>query len=124
MYEKRSKNRIFKSNFIFEILQIPLSTNIPMGELERALQMSAEEFEQTYRIPKPHPSDPVIFFCKGGVRASEANDFARSSEHNSLSFSLSHTHTHTHTDSLSIFFPSLSLLPLSHTHTLVKMSLL
>jgi hypothetical protein len=48
-----------------------------MPELEKALRMSADDFEQTYHTVKPHPTDPVIFFCKGGVRASEANDFAR-----------------------------------------------
>ena len=48
-----------------------------MSELEKAFRLSAEEFEQTYRIPKPEPDDPVVFFCKGGVRAAEANDFIR-----------------------------------------------
>jgi 3-mercaptopyruvate sulfurtransferase SseA len=48
-----------------------------MPQLEKALSLSAEEFERTYRIAKPKPADPVIFFCKGGVRASEANDFIR-----------------------------------------------
>ena len=32
--------------------------------------------------------DPVVFFCKGGVRASEANDFARYTEPSVVSIDL------------------------------------
>ena len=58
-------------------LQIPKATNIPMADLEKALRMTAQDFEQHYRIAKPRPTDPVIFLCKGGVRAAEANDVTR-----------------------------------------------
>jgi hypothetical protein len=39
--------------------------------------MPDEEFVQKYNVSKPKVSDPVIFFCKAGIRASEANDFTR-----------------------------------------------
>lgn len=43
-----------------------------MGELEKALQISDDEFEKLYSIPKPKIDDELVFSCRGGKRSAQA----------------------------------------------------
>ncbi|XP_066301814.1 cartilage acidic protein 1-like [Branchiostoma lanceolatum] len=57
---------------------IPGTVNIPMRQLESALQMSDEAFEQRFGVAKPQPdSDSVVFTCRTGGRARRAQRLAR-----------------------------------------------
>ncbi|XP_003769360.1 thiosulfate sulfurtransferase/rhodanese-like domain-containing protein 3 isoform X2 [Sarcophilus harrisii] len=70
-----------KSNFLidvrepWEILQcgqIPGSLNIPLGEIDQALQMNSEDFKEKYNQDMPSKSDNLVFCCLGGVRSKKA----------------------------------------------------
>jgi len=39
--------------------------------------MDKAQFEKKYGITKPGRADPVIFFCRKGIRAKEGSDFIR-----------------------------------------------
>lgn len=51
---------------------LPDSINIPLGELERALKASDDDFEKLYSIPKPQIDDQLVFSCRGGKRSAQA----------------------------------------------------
>ncbi|KAH9586302.1 Rhodanese-like domain [Trypanosoma melophagium] len=55
---------------------IPLSINVPLGVLEKALEREQEYFLQHFDAPKPPPGDTLIVFCKAGSRAAKASDVA------------------------------------------------
>lgn len=59
-----------------EFGQIPTSFNIPVGEVEKALQLSEDKFKTLYGHPKPKPNDYVIFHCKLGRRSQTASEAA------------------------------------------------
>lgn len=40
-------------------------------------RMDNVRFEEKYGISKPARADPVIFFCRKGIRAKEGSDFIR-----------------------------------------------
>ncbi|CAK1545931.1 unnamed protein product [Leptosia nina] len=56
--------------------KIPSSMNIPLGNLRDALSMSEADFKKQYLREKPTQSTDIIFYCKSGVRASNARDQA------------------------------------------------
>ncbi|XP_078572779.1 cartilage acidic protein 1-like [Branchiostoma floridae x Branchiostoma japonicum] len=57
---------------------IPLAVNIPMSQLESALLMSAEVFQQRFGVPKPRlDADNIVFTCRTGRRARRAQRLAR-----------------------------------------------
>ncbi|KAJ1913036.1 Thiosulfate sulfurtransferase/rhodanese-like domain-containing protein 3, partial [Tieghemiomyces parasiticus] len=56
---------------------IPTSEAIPVGEVADALQLSADRFHARYGFTKPQPSEPVIFYCRSGVRAGAAVEAAQ-----------------------------------------------
>lgn len=45
---------------------------VAVGELTDALNLSEEQFEQTYGRPKPTKSTQIIFYCQIGVRSGKA----------------------------------------------------
>ncbi|KAG5485578.1 hypothetical protein LSCM1_07667 [Leishmania martiniquensis] len=51
---------------------IPTSVNVPLDQLEAALQLTADEFKDKYRAPKPEVSDHIVTYCLRGGRAEKA----------------------------------------------------
>lgn len=56
---------------------IPASVNLPLSNLEKALDMDGSDFMRAYGFRKPAKSMPLIFFCKAGVRSSSAVSLAK-----------------------------------------------
>ncbi|KAM5124900.1 thiosulfate:glutathione sulfurtransferase-like [Mantella aurantiaca] len=57
--------------------RIPNSVNIPVTEVEAALQMDPDAFKQKYNVEKPKlDDDNVIFHCQLGRRGQRATDIA------------------------------------------------
>ncbi|KAI8492182.1 hypothetical protein Bbelb_300790 [Branchiostoma belcheri] len=57
---------------------IPGAVNIPMHQLESALRMSDQAFQQRFGVTMPQPdADNVVFACRTGVRARRAQRLAR-----------------------------------------------
>ncbi|XP_029791642.1 thiosulfate:glutathione sulfurtransferase isoform X1 [Suricata suricatta] len=57
---------------------IPGALNIPVSELESALQMEPAAFQALYSAEKPKREDEnLIFFCQVGKRGSQATQLAR-----------------------------------------------
>lgn len=56
--------------------QIPTSINIPLGEVEKALQLPEDKFKAQYGHSKPKPEDYVIFHCRLGRRSQTASETA------------------------------------------------
>ncbi|XP_063460419.1 thiosulfate:glutathione sulfurtransferase isoform X2 [Pan paniscus] len=58
---------------------IPGALNIPVSELESALQMEPAAFQALYSAEKPKLEDEhLIFFCQMGKRGLQATQLARS----------------------------------------------
>uniref|UniRef100_T1H627 Sulfurtransferase n=1 Tax=Megaselia scalaris TaxID=36166 RepID=T1H627_MEGSC len=53
--------------------QIPTSINIPLGEVEKALNFQ-KKFKAQYGHSKPKPEDYVIFHCRLGRRSQTASE--------------------------------------------------
>nr|XP_020477240.1 thiosulfate sulfurtransferase/rhodanese-like domain-containing protein 3 isoform X2 [Monopterus albus]XP_020477241.1 thiosulfate sulfurtransferase/rhodanese-like domain-containing protein 3 isoform X2 [Monopterus albus] len=53
---------------------IPGSINIPLGQVNSALQLGPEEFREKYGCEMPQQTDNIVFTCLAGVRAKEAFD--------------------------------------------------
>ncbi|CAJ1006175.1 putative Rhodanese-like domain containing protein [Leishmania naiffi] len=58
---------------------IAASVNIPLDQLESALQLTTDEFKEKYKAPKPETSDHVVTYCLRGMRAESAAALLRSS---------------------------------------------
>uniref|UniRef100_I3NB25 Thiosulfate sulfurtransferase like domain containing 1 n=2 Tax=Ictidomys tridecemlineatus TaxID=43179 RepID=I3NB25_ICTTR len=57
---------------------IPGAVNIPVSELESALQMEPAAFKALYRTEKPKQEDEnLVFFCQMGKRGFQATQLAR-----------------------------------------------
>uniref|UniRef100_A0A2K5CJR1 Thiosulfate sulfurtransferase like domain containing 1 n=1 Tax=Aotus nancymaae TaxID=37293 RepID=A0A2K5CJR1_AOTNA len=57
---------------------IPGALNIPVSELESALQMEPAAFQALYSSEKPKLEDEhLVFFCKMGKRGLQATQLAR-----------------------------------------------
>uniref|UniRef100_A0A8C9PZA7 Rhodanese domain-containing protein n=2 Tax=Spermophilus dauricus TaxID=99837 RepID=A0A8C9PZA7_SPEDA len=57
---------------------IPGAINIPVSELESALQMEPAAFKALYRTEKPKQEDEnLVFFCQMGKRGFQATQLAR-----------------------------------------------
>ncbi|CAI9611595.1 unnamed protein product [Staurois parvus] len=60
-----------------QIGRIPTAVNIPVAEVEGALQMDAVAFKQKYNVEKPKPEDDnLIFHCQLGRRGERATNIA------------------------------------------------
>ncbi|CAH1735990.1 rhodanese domain-containing protein CG4456-like [Aphis gossypii] len=56
---------------------LPNSINVPLGELENDLNLSAEVFEKKYQVPKPDKdSSEIVFSCARGNRSRRAAEIA------------------------------------------------
>lgn len=55
---------------------IPGAINIPIKSNPDALFLPEEEFEDRFGFVKPPQNIEVIFYCKSGVRANSAAQFA------------------------------------------------
>ncbi|XP_008578455.1 PREDICTED: thiosulfate sulfurtransferase/rhodanese-like domain-containing protein 1 isoform X1 [Galeopterus variegatus] len=57
---------------------IPGALNIPVSELESALQMEPAAFKALYSAEKPEPEDEnLVFFCQMGKRGFQATQLAQ-----------------------------------------------
>ncbi|KAM7382480.1 hypothetical protein PAMP_002207 [Pampus punctatissimus] len=57
---------------------IPGSINVPLGQVNTALQLDAEEFKEKYGGEMPRGTDNIVFTCLAGVRSKNALDTATS----------------------------------------------
>jgi thiosulfate:glutathione sulfurtransferase len=67
---------------------IPTAINIPVNVVQEVLgnDVSPEEFEETYGIPKPRPADHSLwFYCQHGMRSAAAAEVAESLGYHSVS---------------------------------------
>jgi len=55
---------------------IPSAKLIPLGQVHEALEMDGEDFEDEYGWAKPAGDSLVVFYCKSGVRSSNAQAIA------------------------------------------------
>lgn len=60
----------------FSAGHIPTSRNVPLSGLEGALSMAPAAFRATFGFERPSIRDPVVFYCKAGVRSSTASRIA------------------------------------------------
>ncbi|GAA5859350.1 hypothetical protein JCM1840_004575 [Sporobolomyces johnsonii] len=56
---------------------IPSSVNLPLSTFEKSLAMDEGDFTRTYGFHKPQKNQPMIFYCRAGVRAETAADLAK-----------------------------------------------
>lgn len=57
---------------------IPGSINVPLGQVNTALQLAPEEFNEKYGGKMPQHTDNVVFTCLAGIRSKTALDTATS----------------------------------------------
>uniref|UniRef100_A0AAV2MB56 Sulfurtransferase n=1 Tax=Knipowitschia caucasica TaxID=637954 RepID=A0AAV2MB56_KNICA len=55
---------------------IPGSINVPLGQINTALRLDADEFKEKYGEEMPLPTDSIVFTCLAGVRSKTALDTA------------------------------------------------
>ena len=55
---------------------IPTAKNIPLGEVEEALELEEPVFQKKYGFVKPKKSDNLIFHCRTGGRSAAATQIA------------------------------------------------
>lgn len=55
---------------------IPNAKNLPLSSLEGDLSLSAAEFEQKLGYRKPEREQELVFYCKAGVRSTNASNIA------------------------------------------------
>ncbi|KAK4050709.1 hypothetical protein OIO90_004931 [Microbotryomycetes sp. JL221] len=56
---------------------IPSSVNLPLTTFEKSLSMDEGDFTRTHGFHKPSKQQPIIFYCKAGVRAQTAVELAK-----------------------------------------------
>jgi len=55
---------------------IPTASNVPLPEIEHALDLSRDEFEEKFKFPKFEKDDNLIFYCRTGGRSEKATNIA------------------------------------------------
>ncbi|ORX34288.1 Rhodanese-like domain-containing protein [Kockovaella imperatae] len=57
---------------------IPSSVNLPMSEIQQALQKNydASDFKRKFFFSKPLPGQNIVFYCRSGKRAGTAAEIA------------------------------------------------
>ncbi|CAL8287088.1 unnamed protein product [Merluccius merluccius] len=55
---------------------IPGSINVPLAQVDAALQLSPEDFKEKYGGDMPRPADKIVFSCLAGIRSKKALDAA------------------------------------------------
>ncbi|XP_040021098.1 thiosulfate sulfurtransferase/rhodanese-like domain-containing protein 3 [Gasterosteus aculeatus] len=61
---------------LMEYGHIPGSINVPLGQVNTALQLAQEEFHEKYGAVMPQQTDNIVFTCRSGVRSLKALDTA------------------------------------------------
>lgn len=56
----------------------PGALNVPLGQINTALRLEAEEFEEKFGGAMPEQTDSIVFTCLAGVRSKTALDTATS----------------------------------------------
>ncbi|KWU41640.1 Rhodanese-like protein, partial [Rhodotorula sp. JG-1b] len=56
---------------------IPSSVNLPLSTFEKNLSMDEGDFTRVNGFHKPTKQQPMIFYCRSGVRAQTAVDLAK-----------------------------------------------
>ncbi|GAA5987925.1 hypothetical protein JCM5350_006776 [Sporobolomyces pararoseus] len=56
---------------------IPSSVNLPMSTFEKALSMDEGDFTRVHGFHKPTKNQPMIFYCRAGIRGNTAMDLAK-----------------------------------------------
>ncbi|SCV71573.1 BQ2448_3161 [Microbotryum intermedium] len=69
-----------------EVVQgsIPSAVPLPLSSFEKSLSMDEGDFVKQHGFKKPNKSQPIIFFCKAGVRAQTAIDLAKKAGYKQL----------------------------------------
>jgi len=57
---------------------IPTANNVPLPEIENALDLSPDEFQEKYNFPKFEKDDNLIFYCRTGGRSQMATSIVLS----------------------------------------------
>lgn len=55
---------------------IPTANNVPLPEIENALDLSPDEFQEKFKFPKFEKDDNLIFYCRTGGRSEMATSTA------------------------------------------------
>ena len=55
---------------------IPTAKNLPLSNFEQTLKLSPDEFKSKLGFDKPEQSEEVVFYCKSGVRSTNASNIA------------------------------------------------
>ncbi|KAM6994341.1 thiosulfate sulfurtransferase/rhodanese-like domain-containing protein 3 [Tautogolabrus adspersus] len=63
---------------------IPGSINVPLGQVNTALQLAPEEFTEKYGGELPQLTDNIVFSCLAGVRSKNALNTAASLGYNDV----------------------------------------
>ncbi|XP_020490217.1 thiosulfate sulfurtransferase/rhodanese-like domain-containing protein 3 [Labrus bergylta] len=63
---------------------IPGSINVPLGQVNSALQLAEEEFKEKYGGEMPQQTDNIVFSCLAGVRSKKALNTATSLGYNDV----------------------------------------
>ncbi|XP_070692226.1 thiosulfate sulfurtransferase/rhodanese-like domain-containing protein 3 [Pempheris klunzingeri] len=63
---------------------IPGSVNVPLGQVNTALQLLPEEFKEKYGGEMPQQTDNIVFTCLAGIRSKTALDTAASLGYNDV----------------------------------------
>ncbi|XP_068996474.1 thiosulfate sulfurtransferase/rhodanese-like domain-containing protein 3 [Embiotoca jacksoni] len=57
---------------------IPGSINVPLGQVDTALQLCPEDFKEKYNGEMPQQTDNIVFTCLAGIRSKNALNTATS----------------------------------------------
>lgn len=63
---------------------IPGSINIPLGQVNTALQLPPEEFKEKFGGDMPQEKDHIVFTCLAGIRSKKALQAATSLGYNGV----------------------------------------
>ncbi|GAA5822935.1 hypothetical protein JCM10212_004446 [Sporobolomyces blumeae] len=56
---------------------IPSSVNLPLSTFEKSLAMDEGDFTRVHGFHKPTKQQPMIFYCRAGIRGNTAVDLAK-----------------------------------------------
>jgi len=57
--------------------KIPNALNLPLSGLQETLKLSEQAFHDKFEFNKPEKTKEVIFYCKAGVRSTNASQIAK-----------------------------------------------
>ncbi|KAI4899547.1 hypothetical protein NFI96_026866 [Prochilodus magdalenae] len=86
-YEELKKLLVAKSGVVIDVREpwelrefgnIPGTINVPLGQVNGALQLEPEEFKEKYGGDMPSTTENIVFTCLAGMRSIKALDAALS----------------------------------------------